>query len=190
MLKAISMRLFLILTVLSLLAGCTVVNLLKESRLKKPNIKYVSHELGEPTLEKVPLFLHFNAHNKNDVGLKNVFVNYELLSEGKRFLKGENIELTLVPKGDTKIIVPADIVYKDILDALGSVAEGVFSGKKTLRVLANVNVYGTPTVYSGDEEGALFSFSYSTSEVIDIPIPHNQIQNKAKESLDKLKKLF
>lgn len=180
----------LMLLMAALFSGCTAMKLLESAKIKKPEVKYVNYRIGNPDLQKVPVYLNFNAHNPNEIGLKNVFVSYELYTEGNRFLKGDDIELSLAPNGDTRIEVSAEIIYKDVLIALGPVARKVWFGQKTLPVMAKVNIFGKPTVYNGAEEGGLFSFAYNTTQTVDIPIPQDQIEDAKNKAKDKLKELF
>ena len=182
-----------VLAVLLMVSGCTAVKLIQSAKIVKPEIKYLSHETGTPTLKSTPVYLKFSAHNPNEIGFKNVFASYELFTEKKRFLKGDNIALTLAPKGDTTIVIPAEIVYEDVARAIGPLAEKLLTGKDALDVDVAIKIYGTPTVYNKYEEGGLFSFEYETTQHLNVPIPHDKVdqaKGRAKEELKKLKKIF
>ena len=173
--------------------GCTAINLVRSTKIKEPEIKYVDHTMGDPDLKKVPFYLHFTAHNPNEIGLKNVFLEYELYAEGKRFLKGSNVAIVLAPKADTQIVVPAEVIYRDVFSAVGPVAERVLTGSKTLPVLAKVTIRGDPTIYNEIEEGALFYFTYGFSKTVEVPIPQdkvNEAKDKIKDGLGQIKKKY
>ncbi len=174
----------------STLAACTATHLILSTKLKKPEIKYVDYRAGQPTREHVTIMLHFNAHNPNTIGLTNVFVNYTLYAHGKKFLQGQDVALKLAPNGDTAIEVPATIVYADLARVIGPTARTILEGAKTLPVTADVTIYGKPTVYSEVEAGALFSFSYSTSKIIDVPIPQDKIRKEEERAKEKLRRLL
>ena len=180
-------------TALMLASACTAVRLIQSTKIIKPEIKYDRYEVGNPTQKKTPVYLKFSAHNPNAIGLTNVFVSYELYAEKKRFLKGDNVALTLAPKGDTVIVVPAEIIYEDVVKVLGPLAETILRGKDTFPVEVAVKVFGTPTVYNEVEAGALFAFDFATTRSVEVPIPQDKIEHakdKALEELKKLKKLF
>ena len=197
-LKFKSLSKFLLLSlVLSLLASCTAVRILKSTKLKEPTFKFVDHKIEKVRSKKTVVHLSFDAYNPNEVGLRNVYLSYELFTKEKRFLKGKNIKINLVPKGTTQVVVPAEIVYKDVFRALRPVAEKILLKHKTLPVKVKVKMHGRPTVYNKVEEGALFSFNLNLNTTIDVPIPHDEIDaavnkaaKKAKKKLDKLKKFF
>lgn len=58
-----------------------------------------------------------DVDNPNEIGLKDTYVNYELVAKGKRFIQGEDIQLDLPPKSKTQIIVPLELHYKNTLQA-------------------------------------------------------------------------
>jgi len=178
---------------LSSFTGCTAIKIIKSADLVKPTFEYVDHSLGDPTSQMVPIHLNFIAHNPNSIGLKNVFVSYELYSEGKSFLTGSDIPVFLVPNGDTDLVVTAEINYKDLFRAVGPLAKRILRGAKTVPVEAKVRVHGAPIVYNETEEGRLFSFSLSTTRVVDVPIPREKIREargKVKKKLRNFKKYF
>lgn len=183
--------------VVGLLASCTAVRLIQSTKIKDPTFKYVDHVVGKIKDNKTIVNLNFEANNPNEIGLKNIYLSYELFTEGKRFLKGKNIKINLAPKKTTKIVVPAEIVYKDVFRALGPVAKKILLKHKTLPIKVKVTMTGKPTVYNDVEEGALFSFNLGVNKTVDVPIPHDEIDaavnkaaKKAKKKLDKLKKYF
>lgn len=173
-----------------LITGCTAKRLIESTGISKPEIKYVSYKAERPTSDHVDVTLNFNALNPNRIGLKNVFVNYELSIDGKRFLTGSDIAIILVPDGQTSIQVPAEIVYSDIIKVLGPSALGIWRGNKSIPVVANVTIFGRPTIYNEVESGTFFAFRNSITKVIDIPIPQDKIKEIKDEAKAKLKGLF
>ena len=190
-------KLILLSLVAFLLTRCTAIRLVQSANIKDPTFKYIDNKVVKVRDNKTIVNLNFEANNPNEIGLKNIFISYELFTEGKRFLKGRNIKIHLPPNSTTKLVVPAEIVYKDMFRALGPVAEKILLKHKDIPVRVKLTIAGKPTVYNEIEEGALFSFSLGIDKTIDVPIPHDKIDKavnkaakKAKKKLDKLKKFF
>jgi hypothetical protein len=177
-----------ILSILLVLSGCTALKLLTSTSLQKPEFKYVSYDMGKPELTKVMAKVNINAYNPNTIGLRNVYVSYELFTQGTRFLKGSDIELQLAPSEDTPIVIPAEIIYLDVFKAVGAVAEKVMRRNKSIPVTARIHIYGKPTIYNEVEAGDLFSFSYTKDITLDVPIPHDEIDKAVDKAADKVKK--
>ena len=163
--------------------------------IKSPKVKYLSHKIEKVTPEQVEVNLKLEAHNPNSIGLKNVFVSYELFTEGNKISKGEDIPIQLAPKKETIIKVPVKIMYKGVLSSLKPVLKKIIQQKKTLPVEIRAVVYGKPTVYNDMAEGDLFSFSHKEKKIIQVPLPKtkdkvqkkvDQLKNKAKDALKKL----
>ena len=182
--------LVLFLGIATLVGGCTALDLLTKSRLQKPEFKYIKHTVAVPTLEDVIVNLEIDAYNPNAIGLKNIFLDYELGYEGKRVVSGQRIELQLAPQAHTTIPVPVKVVYKEIYNAVGPAVRDIIIGKNSLPLDITLKIYGNPTVYNDIQTGNLFSFSHTINQRVDVPIPKDQIKNKINENLDKLKKLF
>lgn len=83
---------FLALTTLS---GSTFFKLVSSSKLKPPHFEYVRCDLVNVNDRSALLKLTITAQNPNEIGLKNVFVDYELFTVGKRFLEGSNVAFEL-----------------------------------------------------------------------------------------------
>ena len=163
--------------------------------IKSPKVKYLSHKIEKVTQEQVEVDLRLKAHNPNTIGLKNVFVSYELFTEGNKISKGEDIPLKLDPEKETVIKVPVKIMYKGVLSSVKPILKKLIKQKKTLPVEIRAVVYGKPTVYNNMAEGDLFSFSHKEKKIIQVPLPQtkdkvqkkvDQMKNKAKDALKKL----
>jgi LEA14-like dessication related protein len=176
---------------LFLFAGCAFFRLATTAKLKKPTLDYAAHEVVRVAESHTDLMVRFKAHNPNSVGLKNVFVSYELFTEGKRFLRGDSLAVDLAPNGDSPIAVPAQVIYLDVLRALGPAAEKVLSGSKTLPVTIKATLTGKPTLYNEIEEGSLFGFTLDVSRTVEVPIPRKTLQKAAEKQIRKsLRKMF
>ncbi len=189
--------LILLLLSFSILTSCTAIKLIQQTKIIDPKVDYVDAKVAKISDKKVVINLNFKAYNPNDIGLKNIFLHYELYYQEKRLLKGDNIELALSPKADTKIVVPVELIYFDIFRVADSVTKKLMSNAKTIPILVKVTVFGNPTVYSKTESGNLFSFETSFDQTIDVPIPRDQIKQaefdakkKLTHELNKLNKLF
>lgn len=159
-----------------LLLGCNPVNTLQSTKIKNPEVKYVNYQLGDANLKRITARLNFSAHNPNDIGLKNLFMNYELYIKDKHFLTGKDIELALIANADSNIAIPIEIAYADVLNVLGAAAEHIWTGKN-LPVTAKVHIHGKPSVSNRIiDEYLITPIDVVTTQSIDIPIPHNVTQ--------------
>jgi LEA14-like dessication related protein len=162
--------------------------------IKSPKVKYVGHKIEKLTSDHVQVDINLLAHNPNPIGLKNVFVSYELYVEGKKIFKGNDIPLSLDPEKETKIKLPIQIMYKGIMKSLGPIYKKLIGKAKSLPIEIRANVYGKPTVYNKYHGGELFSFNHKEKKIIQIPIPRQKMQKKfdnlKKKAKEALKKLF
>ena len=165
-----------------IVSGCAWTRLFS-AKLEKPTFTYVSSELVQVSPDKAMVNFIFSAHNPNEVGLKNMLVSYELFAEGKKFLKGNDINLELPPKSDTEIKVPAIIVYADLLPFLGSVSERILSNQKTIPLTINAVFSKKPARDDKTGAGRSFSFDRKMTATVDVPLP----QEKINKGMDLLK---
>jgi len=183
------------LSFLSLFLGSCGFLMVATTDIKNPKVKYVGHKIEKVTSDEVQVNVDLAAHNPNDIGLKNVFVSYELFAEGNRLFKGNDIPLKLDPKKETVIKIPVKVNYKGVFGAIKPVVERLMKENKSLPVEVRAHVYGKPTVYNNMAEGDLFSFSHKEKKIIQIPLPKvkakaqkkvDQLKNKAEDALKKL----
>lgn len=186
-------------TVLSLVAvhivsGCAFLQLLRSEKLKTPEITYLRTVIRSYDAEKAEVDFVINATNPNKIGLKNITVDYELFHEGRAFLKGSGIDVTLAPSGDTEIRIPAVIPYRSVFNTAYALTQRILAGDSTVPVRFEALVSGRPTLYNEVEEGALFSFSRKLSRTEHIPIPRQQIDDATdaikRRGMDEIRKRF
>jgi hypothetical protein len=91
--------------------------------------------------------------------------------EGKKFLKGNDLPVTLNPKGDTEITAPAVIDYTDLFPVLGSIARRILSGRKTIPITIDAVFSGKPAIYSEAGKDRPISFERRLVKTADIPLP-------------------
>jgi hypothetical protein len=151
------------------LPGCTFTKLMT-TRFEKPTFTFAGSELVETSQSGATVNFLFTAHNPNEAGLKNVTCSYDLFVEGKRFLTGKDIPLTLEPKGDTEIKVPATIAYADLYPILGSVLRRILSGQKTIPISIDAVFSGRPAIYSEAGKETPISFEKRVVKTADIPL--------------------
>ena len=168
------------------LSGCGLTKLMT-TKLEKPTFTYTQFEVVETSQTQATVNFTFSAHNPNEVGLKNVFVSYELFVEGQKLMTGNIINLDLPPKSDTMIKVPAVILYADFLPVIGSVAGRMLSGQKTIPLTVNAVFTKKPAVY--DETGAEQSFSFETklNKTVDFPLPVDELKKAINRLKDAIK---
>jgi hypothetical protein len=151
------------------LPGCTYTRLMTTG-FEKPTFTYTGSELVETSQSGAIVNFLFIAHNPNEAGLKNVTCSYELFVEGNKFLTGDDIPLTLDPKGNTEIKVPATIAYADLYPILGSVVRRLLSGQKTIPITINAVFSGKPAIYSEAGKETPISFERRLIKTADIPL--------------------
>jgi len=189
----VSLILAVILT-LNIFSGCAFLRLARSEKLKVPEISYLRTVVKSYDNEKAVVDFVLNAKNPNKIGLKNVAVDYELFHEGRRFLKGDGINVSLAPSGDTEIRIPAIIAYNSVFSTAYALTQRIIAGDSTVPVRLDAVVSGKPTLYNEVEEGSLFSFTKSLSHTEQIPIPRKQLddatESAKKRALEELRKRF
>ena len=149
--------------------GCTFTGLMT-ARLEKPTFTFTGSELVETSQSGAVVNFLFTAHNPNKAGLKNVTCSYELFVEGKKFLTGKDIPLSLNPKGDTEIKLPAIIAYADLYPVLGSVLRRILSGQKTIPITIDAVFSGKPAIYGEAGKEKPISFERKFTRTAEIPL--------------------
>jgi Late embryogenesis abundant protein len=182
------------LLVVSLTTGCAFLRLARSEKLKVPEVTYLRTVIKSYNTEKATVDFVINAKNPNKIGLKNVAVDYQLFHEGRAFLKGDGIEVSLVPAGDTEIRIPAVIAYSSVFSTASALTQRIIAGDSTVPVHLDAVVSGKPTLYNEVEQGSLFSFTKKVSHTEDIPIPRKQLDNATDAAknrvIDSMKKRF
>ncbi len=159
----------IILSLILALSGCTYIKLITAGP-QVPTFTYTGAELVESSQSGVIVNFLFSAHNPNEAGLKNVICSYELFVEEKKLMSGKDLPLTLNPKGDTDIKVPATIVYRELFPVLGSVVRRILSGQKTIPVTINALFTGNPAIYGEAGKEQPVSFKMRLVKTADIPL--------------------
>jgi hypothetical protein len=162
-----------ILSLILALPGCTFTRLMT-TRFEKPTFTYRGAELIDASQSRVIMNFLFTAHNPNEAGLKNVTCSYELFVEGKKFMSGNNVPLSLNPKGDTDIKVPATIAYADLFPVLGSVVRLIVSGQKTIPISIDAVFSGKPALYGEAGREETISFETRLTKTAEIPFPQER----------------
>jgi hypothetical protein len=162
-----------ILSLILALPGCTFTKLMT-TRFEKPTFTYRGSELIEASQSKVIMNFLFTAHNPNEAGLKNVTCSYELFVEGKKFMSGNDVPLSLNPKGDTEIKIPATIAYTDLFPVLGSVIRLILSGQKTVPIAIDAVFSGKPAIYGEAGKEEPITFETRMTKTAEIPLPQER----------------
>ena len=162
-----------ILALILTLPGCTFARLMT-TRFEKPTFTYKGAELVEASHNTVIVNFLFTAHNPNEAGLKNVICSYELFVEGKKFMTGNDIPLSLDPHGDTDIKVPATIAYADLYPVLGSVVRLILSGQRTIPITIDAVFSGKPAILSEAGKEEQVPFETKLTKTTDIPLPQER----------------
>jgi hypothetical protein len=151
------------------LPGCTYTKLMT-THFENPTFTYKGSELVDSSQGRSVVNFLFIAHNPNKAGLKNVTCSYELFVEGKKFMAGQDVPLSLAPNGDTEIKVPATIAYADLYPVLGSVVRRMLSGQKTISITIDALFSGKPATYLESGKETSISFERRVVKTADIPL--------------------
>jgi len=162
-----------ILAIIITLPGCTFTKLMT-TRFEKPTFTYTGSELVEASQSTAIVNFLFSAHNPNEAGLKDITCSYELFVEGKKFMTGNDVPLSLDPHGDRSIKVPATIAYADLYPVLGSVVRLILSGKKTIPITIDAVFSGKPAIYGEAGKEEPISFEMRLTRTADIPLPQER----------------
>jgi hypothetical protein len=174
----------------AVLESCAFFRLARSSKIKNPTFAYASHRFIGASDRQADMQVTLSSFNPNAIGLKNVTVDYELFYEGNRFLNGADIALELKPMDTTRIVIPASVVYREILAVAGPAAQGLLRNRKSIPVRIDAVLSGNPTLYNEVEEGSLFQFSLKVSRTVDVPIPEDAEGQAKKAVRGALKKFF
>jgi hypothetical protein len=170
---------------ISVFPGCTFYKLMHSTKIENPSFEFLRCDVKKATEKYVNIECHILAQNPNPIGLKNIYVSYELFVEDRRLMNGRDIYVELAPKGETELKIPASISYNDLLHALEPVLGRILFNQKTIPITIKTRIYGQPTLYNDVEEGSLFSFERRLSKTIDVPMPEDDI-NRLKDSIRRL----
>ena len=151
-----------------MLSSCAFFRLATSSKFKPPTFAYVRCDVKNVTSGKADVEFVLSSYNPNEVGLK----------------------IDLAPKDTSRIVIPAEIVYGEIVRVAGPAAEKILRGAKTIPVRIDAVISGNPTLYDKKEEGSLIPFTVKVSRTEDIPVPQDQINRAKSRAMDAiLKKL-
>jgi LEA14-like dessication related protein len=175
---------------LLLLPSCTFYRLVGSTKLKTPEFTILGCEVRKVSARQANLDFIVSAYNPNPIGLRNIYINYELSTEGKRLMKGRDVSVELAPNSENRIIVPAEVELDDLVRALGPLLERILSHQKTVPITIDALIHGKPTVYNEYEKGSLFSFEKRVTKTVDVPLPKDEINKVKKQLLNEIRKLF
>lgn len=165
------------------LCNCTFFKLITSAKINAPTFTFDSYKVKDVNENRTTVDFILSSYNPNKIGLKNITISYELFAENKRFLKGNDIRIDLKPEDTTRIIIPAEINYRDVYDAVGVVSKKIMQNKKSIPVRIDAVIAGDPTVYDKTEAGSLFNATLKLSKTVDVPIAN--LEDKAKKSVEK-----
>ncbi len=171
-------------------SSCTFFRLVRSTKIKTPSFDFVTCKFLGASDTQSDLQFTLSSFNPNTIGLKNVTVAYELFYQDKRFLHGGDIAIELKPQDTTRILIPASVVYREVMAVAGPAAQGLILNHKSIPIRIDAVISGKPTVYNQVEEGALFSFSLKVSRKEDVPIPEDTVDKAKRAVRSALKKIF
>ena len=153
----------------AVLVACSGVGMVQAIRWEKPEFSYLDARLDDVSLKKLNLILRFKVVNRNSTGLKNVFASYDVSFEGHRITRGSDVPID-IPSGESVIQVPAEIGYKEATQVLGPLLRRYWQGDRTVPLDLHITLYGKPTLYNGQNQGELFSFTHTIDKRVDVPL--------------------
>jgi hypothetical protein len=159
------------------LSSCALIGQVRN--LKKPTFNYETYHVREVTPHHTDVDFVFACYNPNQIGLSNVSLSYELFVENKRFLLGKDIKVDLKAGDTTRITVPAEVVYADVVRAAGTVAEKIALDRKSIPVRIDA-------VLRYDN---IIHFSLKVSQTVDVPLGavEEQVKNGVKSVIKKFR---
>lgn len=161
------------LALLLVLSGCSFFKL-ATTHFEKPVFTYLRSELVSTTQSQATVNFILSAHNPNKTGIKNASVSYELSVEGKRLLRGTDVPFDLMPDGDTELMVPAVLEYRDLSPVLGSVVERMLSGRRTVPITIHAVFSGKPAITTVDGEEKPVFFEMHMTKTADVPLTRDR----------------
>lgn len=175
---------------LLLLTSCTAYRLIESKQLKTPDFALVGCRVTSLTERHAMLELTVSAYNPNPIGLKNLFVDYELSSSGKRLMRGRDVRFELPPNSDATILVPAEIRFHELVELLAPLLDAILSRQVSIPITLDAVFSGTPTVYDDHQAGVLFSFEKRLTRTLDIPLPEEEIDRVRRQLLKEIRRVF
>ncbi|MHC1741994.1 MAG: LEA type 2 family protein [Syntrophobacteraceae bacterium] len=183
-------RAVLLLLLSVLIPSCTFYKLVGSAKLKTPDFKVLGCEVKKITSRKANVDFIISAYNPNPIGLKNIYVNYEISFEGQKLVKGLNASIELSPNSDNTLVVPAEIELDNLARALGPLLERILTNQKTIPLTINAVFHGKPTVYNDFEQGSLFSFEKRITKTIEIALPKDEMDKAKKQMFKEILRSF
>lgn len=178
------------LALLLFVPSCTFYKLASTTKLKPPEFAIVGCEIKSISSNHANLDLFVSAYNPNPVGLKNVYLNYELSTQGRRLMKGRDVRIELDPLSETTLVVPSEIEFSDIINAMGPLLDRILSRQMTIPITVNAIFHGRPTLYNEHEQGSLFSFEKRVSKTVEVSLSRDDMEKGKRQLRQELKKLF
>jgi len=172
-----TIRILSITLIIAFLSGCTAFDILSSKSFEEPSFKYKRHKVGEPTEKYLPVVVEVEAFNPNDFGISNTYIQCELSYKGRVFMKSDDIALELIPNSPSKILVPLEFNYKNVLKTGGKIAEKILSGKRSVKLKARVALKGSPTIYDANQQSTIIPFEISLLKTIKVKIPRDKIED-------------
>ncbi len=172
------------------LPSCTFYKLASTTKLKPPEFTIVGCEIKGISSNYATLDLFVSAYNPNAVGLKNVYLDYELSTQGRRLMKGRDISIELAPLSQNTLAVPSEVEFSDIVNAMGPLLDRILSRQMTIPITVNAVFHGRPTLYNEHEQGSLFSFERRVTKTIELSLSKDDMNKGMKQLRQELKRLF
>jgi hypothetical protein len=154
---------------LLVLPACAVTSLMT-MHVEPPSFTYKGIEVLAIEKGRIIFDVLFTAHNPNDAGLRNVVCSYDLSVEGKKFLSGQEIALSLARRSDSEVRVPATVAFTDLNAAAGVLLRRLAAGKKTITLSIDTVFSGRPALLTTAEGDKELLFELHQTKTFELPL--------------------
>jgi LEA14-like dessication related protein len=105
-----------------LLNGCAeLLELLKQTQIEKPNVRFSQVRLSDLSFDKADLMFSVEISNPNNVGINLSGFNYDFLLNENSFVSGNNSDpLQIQPNETSTIDLPVSLGFKKLYDTYNS----------------------------------------------------------------------
>ena len=173
-----------------LLQACTASKMLEHGSMAEPTLEYVDYRVADISLDTVKVELIFKAKNPNFHQIDTFFADYQFVIEEKVFAEGKDIAVTLIPEGESELIIPAQTSYSNLFGVAGSLASMIRQKKKELPAIVKLTVHGEYLIADLFGKRITKPYDYSIDIDMNIPLPEVTVDTIGQGIKNSFKSLF
>jgi len=177
------MKTLLLLIVISLqllMSGCTFIKMLEHGTMKEPTLEYQDYEIADIGLDKVSLRLFFKAINPNKQNIDTFFTDYEVFIGDKSVVEGKDLRITLIPEGESTVMVPVELIYSQLFETAGTLAKMLSEGKRKVDTRVHIHIHGEFLIYEFLGKRHTREYSYRVNVDTELPLPEVTVEKVTK----------